>query len=214
MRLAIIAAVVALVFGVGAGYLWWGERARPASEERQRVSSELEAAKAQQAGKLWRIGLSHVGLDHVPPSLDGLREGLLALGYEESRISTSTGATFPTKTQHALRRKRLCATESISSSRSRIRRRERRKPPPRKFPSSCCTSLPRSKTASSRASLTLAAISPVLPAVAITRRRNLSCSKNSCRDSNGSWCYSIRVIRCQDAGSRMSGRLRSSSSSN
>src|SRR5215831_2438595 len=50
------------------------------------------------------------------------------------RISTSTGATFPTKTQHALRRKGLCVTESISSSRSRIRRREQRRPPPRKFP--------------------------------------------------------------------------------
>ena len=23
-------------------------------------------AQAQQAGKIWRIGLSHVGLDHVP----------------------------------------------------------------------------------------------------------------------------------------------------
>jgi ABC-type uncharacterized transport system substrate-binding protein len=43
------------------------------------------AAKAQQAGKIWRIGLSHVGLDHVPPSLDGLREGLTALGYEEGK---------------------------------------------------------------------------------------------------------------------------------
>src|SRR5215831_1944289 len=85
MKLTITAAVVALVFGVGAGYLWWGERARRASEERQRVSSELEAAKAQQAGKYWRIGLSHVGLDHVPPSLDGLREGLSALGYEEGK---------------------------------------------------------------------------------------------------------------------------------
>jgi ABC-type uncharacterized transport system substrate-binding protein len=43
------------------------------------------AAKAQPAGKIWRIGLSHVGLDHVPPSLDGLREGLTALGYEEGK---------------------------------------------------------------------------------------------------------------------------------
>src|SRR5215470_4009309 len=214
MRLAIIAAVVALVFGVGAGYLWWGERARRASEERQRVSSELEAAKAQQAGKNWRIGLSHVGLDHVPPSLDGLREGLSALGYEEGKNIHFDWRNLPDEDAARTTRKRLCVTESISSSRSRIRRRERRRPPPRKFPSSCCTSLPRSKTASSRASLTLAAISPGLPALAITRRRNLSCSKNSCRDSNGSWCYSIRVIRCQDAGSRMSSRLRSSSSSN
>jgi putative ABC transport system substrate-binding protein len=40
---------------------------------------------AQQVGKVWRIGLFHVGLDHVPPSLDGLREGLKALGYEEGK---------------------------------------------------------------------------------------------------------------------------------
>ncbi len=43
------------------------------------------ATGAQQAGKVWRIGLFHVGLDHVPPSLDGLREGLKALGYEEGK---------------------------------------------------------------------------------------------------------------------------------
>jgi putative ABC transport system substrate-binding protein len=43
------------------------------------------AAEAQPAGKVWRIGLFHVGLDHVPPSLDGLRDGLKALGYEEGK---------------------------------------------------------------------------------------------------------------------------------
>ncbi len=43
------------------------------------------AAGAQAPGKVWRIGLFHVGLDHIPPSLDGLREGLKALGYEEGR---------------------------------------------------------------------------------------------------------------------------------
>jgi putative tryptophan/tyrosine transport system substrate-binding protein len=43
------------------------------------------AAEAQPAGRGWRIGLFHVGLDHVPPSLDGLREGLTALGYEEGK---------------------------------------------------------------------------------------------------------------------------------
>ncbi len=36
-------------------------------------------------GKVWRLGLFHVGLDHIPPSLDGLREGLKALGYEEGK---------------------------------------------------------------------------------------------------------------------------------
>jgi putative ABC transport system substrate-binding protein len=42
-------------------------------------------AEAQQPAKVWRIGLSHVGLDHVPPSLAGLREGLEALGYKEGK---------------------------------------------------------------------------------------------------------------------------------
>ena len=40
---------------------------------------------AQQQTKVWRVGLLHVGLDHVPPALDGMREGLKALGYEEGR---------------------------------------------------------------------------------------------------------------------------------
>ena len=43
------------------------------------------SALAQQQVKVWRIGLFHVGLDHVTPSLDGLKEGLKALGYEEGR---------------------------------------------------------------------------------------------------------------------------------
>jgi putative ABC transport system substrate-binding protein len=43
------------------------------------------AVESQQAGKVWRIGLFHVGLDHVPPSLDGLREGLASRGYEEGK---------------------------------------------------------------------------------------------------------------------------------
>jgi putative tryptophan/tyrosine transport system substrate-binding protein len=43
------------------------------------------AAGAQQAGKVWRIGLCHVGLDHVPPSLDGLKEGLAKLGYQDGK---------------------------------------------------------------------------------------------------------------------------------
>ena len=40
---------------------------------------------AQQHAKIWRIGLFHVGLDHVPPALDGLKEGLKALGYQEGK---------------------------------------------------------------------------------------------------------------------------------
>src|SRR6185503_11409372 len=48
------------------------------------VSAPL-AAQAQQTVKVYRICLFHVGLDHVPPSLDGLRDGLKALGYEEGK---------------------------------------------------------------------------------------------------------------------------------
>jgi putative ABC transport system substrate-binding protein len=40
---------------------------------------------AQQPGKVWRIGLFHVGLDHVLPALDTLRDELKALGYEEGQ---------------------------------------------------------------------------------------------------------------------------------
>ncbi len=43
------------------------------------------AAEAQQAGKVWRVGLFHVGLDHIPPSLDPLRQALRELGYEEGK---------------------------------------------------------------------------------------------------------------------------------
>jgi putative ABC transport system substrate-binding protein len=41
------------------------------------------AGEAQQTGKMWRIGLFHVGLDHVPPSLAPLRQALRELGYED-----------------------------------------------------------------------------------------------------------------------------------
>jgi putative tryptophan/tyrosine transport system substrate-binding protein len=37
---------------------------------------------AQRGDRLYRVGLFHVGTDHAPPSLDGLREGLKALGYD------------------------------------------------------------------------------------------------------------------------------------
>jgi putative ABC transport system substrate-binding protein len=37
---------------------------------------------AQQSGKVYRIGVLHVGVDHVPPHLDGLRAGLRDLGYD------------------------------------------------------------------------------------------------------------------------------------
>jgi putative tryptophan/tyrosine transport system substrate-binding protein len=43
------------------------------------------AGEAQQAAKIVRIGLFHVGLDHDPPGLAPLRESLNRLGYEEGR---------------------------------------------------------------------------------------------------------------------------------
>jgi uncharacterized protein HemX len=42
MRLTIVAAIAALVVGLGAGYLMWGERA-------QRAMDELDALKTRQA---------------------------------------------------------------------------------------------------------------------------------------------------------------------
>jgi len=45
----------------------------------------VSLANAQQTKKVWRIGLFHVGLDHIPPSLEPLKEGMKALGYEQGR---------------------------------------------------------------------------------------------------------------------------------
>ena len=45
----------------------------------------VQCVQAQQASKVWRIGIFHVGLDHVPPSLEPLRQQLKALGYEEGK---------------------------------------------------------------------------------------------------------------------------------
>ena len=42
-------------------------------------------AEAQPQKKIWHIGLFHVGLDHVPPSLDPLRQDLSRLGYAEGK---------------------------------------------------------------------------------------------------------------------------------
>ena len=49
------------------------------------VSSAASVVTAQQPKKIWRIGLSHVGLDHVPPPLETLRRELKKLGYEEGK---------------------------------------------------------------------------------------------------------------------------------
>lgn len=43
------------------------------------------ASPASSQVKVWRIGLFHVGLDHVPPSLEPLRQELRTLGYQEGR---------------------------------------------------------------------------------------------------------------------------------
>jgi ABC-type uncharacterized transport system substrate-binding protein len=45
----------------------------------------VHSATAQQPKRIWHIGLSHVGLDHVPPSLEPLRQELKRLGYEEGK---------------------------------------------------------------------------------------------------------------------------------
>src|SRR5437899_5885193 len=46
----------------------------------------LTAVAQPPAGKVWRVGLFHVGLDHEPPTLAPLREGLKRLGYEDKNI--------------------------------------------------------------------------------------------------------------------------------
>ena len=48
------------------------------------VLAALLALEAQQAEKVWRIGVFHVG-DHIPPGLQTLRDGLKALGYEAGK---------------------------------------------------------------------------------------------------------------------------------
>ena len=40
---------------------------------------------SQQLGRVWHVGLIHVGLDHTPQSLEPLRAGLKALGYEQGK---------------------------------------------------------------------------------------------------------------------------------
>ena len=45
----------------------------------------VDLLDAQQSNRLWRIGTFHVGLDHVPPTLQSLRQQLKNLGYEEGK---------------------------------------------------------------------------------------------------------------------------------
>src|SRR2546428_3745510 len=53
------------------------------------------AAEAQQTGKVYRLGLFHVGLDHVLPSLEPLRDTLKALGYDEGKNLWSDWRNLP-----------------------------------------------------------------------------------------------------------------------
>jgi uncharacterized protein HemX len=48
MRLAIVAVIVALLVGLGAGYLMWGERAlRATDEERMRQAQQADSLQKQ-----------------------------------------------------------------------------------------------------------------------------------------------------------------------
>ena len=73
------------------------------------------AAGAQGPTKVWRIGLFHVGLDHVPPSLAPLREGLRRWGTKRGRIFVSTGETCPMRRRLARPRKNSFRIEWTSS---------------------------------------------------------------------------------------------------
>ena len=46
---------MALLIGLGAGYLLWGERARRATDERNRAVHEADAMKAQMAEDLRKL---------------------------------------------------------------------------------------------------------------------------------------------------------------
>ncbi|MBL8383576.1 MAG: ABC transporter substrate-binding protein [Burkholderiales bacterium] len=45
----------------------------------------LAAGLARAQARAWRVGLIHVGDDHMPPSYQSMQEGMRALGYEEGR---------------------------------------------------------------------------------------------------------------------------------
>ncbi|PYN20168.1 MAG: hypothetical protein DMD99_23460 [Candidatus Rokuibacteriota bacterium] len=51
MRIAIIASIVALLIGLGAGYLRWGERAQRATDE----ADAMKTRQAQQADELRKL---------------------------------------------------------------------------------------------------------------------------------------------------------------
>src|SRR5215510_4333547 len=53
------------------------------------------AVEAQQTQRVYRMGLFHVGLDHVPPSLENLKKTLRALGYAEGKNLRSDWRNLP-----------------------------------------------------------------------------------------------------------------------
>jgi hypothetical protein len=68
---------------------------------------------AQQPKKVWHIGLFHVGLDHVPPSLQPLQRELKKLGYEEGKNLHFDWRNLPDENAAGKRRKNLSTTTSI-----------------------------------------------------------------------------------------------------
>jgi len=79
-------------------------------------------ADGQEPRKVWRIGLFHVGLDHVPPFLEGLRAGLRALDMRRARMSAWTGGICPMKMLRGTPPASLLGIASMSSSRSKTKR--------------------------------------------------------------------------------------------
>jgi len=57
---------------------------------------------------VWRIGLFHVGLDHVPSSLEPLRETLKTLGYEEGKTVQFDWRKLARRERRRRRREDIC----------------------------------------------------------------------------------------------------------
>lgn len=49
------------------------------------IFANSASVTASEEGKVWHIGLCHVGLDHVPPSVPALHEALNEMGYEDDK---------------------------------------------------------------------------------------------------------------------------------
>jgi putative ABC transport system substrate-binding protein len=57
---------------------------------------------AQQKEKIWHIGLCHVGLDHIPPSILPLHQALTDMGYEDGRNMRFDWRNLPNKVAVAM----------------------------------------------------------------------------------------------------------------